>query len=171
MPQWELPNFSYFWSFQGFFVPCGSSRLGVEVELQLPAYTTATATPDPSRICDLHHSSQQCRIPDPPREARDRACSLRIQVRFISAVPQQNSPKHFFLTLYFEIIPDFQKVRETGRRVGTLPQRTASERHLACGSSGLPGPWPRQAPLRRTRLPVTVCPSGPAGLRVLTTLR
>ena len=29
-------------------------RLGVESELQLPASTTATATPDLSRICDLH---------------------------------------------------------------------------------------------------------------------
>ena len=28
--------------------------LGVEVELQLRAYTTAMATPDPSCICDLH---------------------------------------------------------------------------------------------------------------------
>ena len=33
-------------------------RIGAESELRLPAYTTATATPDPSRICDLHHSSQ-----------------------------------------------------------------------------------------------------------------
>ena len=31
-------------------------RLGVESELQLPAYTTATATPDPSHVCNLHHS-------------------------------------------------------------------------------------------------------------------
>ena len=38
-------------------------RLGVKLKLQLPAYTTATATPDPSCICDLHHhSSQQCQI-------------------------------------------------------------------------------------------------------------
>ena len=28
-------------------------RLGVESELPLPAYATATATPDPGRICDL----------------------------------------------------------------------------------------------------------------------
>uniref|UniRef100_A0A8D1M8R1 Cystathionine beta-synthase n=1 Tax=Sus scrofa TaxID=9823 RepID=A0A8D1M8R1_PIG len=33
-------------------------RVGVESELQLPAYTTATATSDPSRVCDLHHSSR-----------------------------------------------------------------------------------------------------------------
>ena len=31
-------------------------RLGVELELQPPAYTTATATPDPSRACNLYHS-------------------------------------------------------------------------------------------------------------------
>ena len=33
-------------------------RLGVESELQLPAYTTVTATQDPSCVCDLHHSSR-----------------------------------------------------------------------------------------------------------------
>ena len=32
-------------------------RLGVESELQLLACTTATATPDLSSFCDLHHSS------------------------------------------------------------------------------------------------------------------
>ena len=31
-------------------------RLGVQLEVQLPAYTTATAMPDLSRICDIHHS-------------------------------------------------------------------------------------------------------------------
>ena len=36
-------------------------RLAVQSELQLPACTTATATPDWSCICDLHHSSWQCR--------------------------------------------------------------------------------------------------------------
>ena len=29
-------------------------RLGVKSDLQLPTYTTATATPDPSCVCDLH---------------------------------------------------------------------------------------------------------------------
>ena len=32
-------------------------RLGVNLELQLPAYARATATQDPSCVCDLHHSS------------------------------------------------------------------------------------------------------------------
>ena len=33
-------------------------RLGVELEQKLPAYTTATATWDPSQVCDSPHSSR-----------------------------------------------------------------------------------------------------------------
>ena len=51
-------------------------RLGVETKLQLPAYATATAMPDPSSVCDLHHSSWQCLILNPMNEARDRICVL-----------------------------------------------------------------------------------------------
>ena len=51
-------------------------RLGVQSQLQLSAYATATATLDPSHVCDLHHSSRQCQIPDPLMEAGDRTCSL-----------------------------------------------------------------------------------------------
>ena len=46
-------------------------RLGVESELQLPAYAIATATQDPSQVSDLYHSSQQGWIPGPPSKARD----------------------------------------------------------------------------------------------------
>ena len=35
-------------------------RLGVKSELQLQAYTTATASQDLSHICDLQHSTWQC---------------------------------------------------------------------------------------------------------------
>ena len=31
-------------------------RLGVKLELQLSAYTTATAKQDPSHVCDLHQT-------------------------------------------------------------------------------------------------------------------
>ena len=44
---------------------CGSSRLGVELDLQLLAYATVTVTWDPSHVCGLHHSSQQYWIPGP----------------------------------------------------------------------------------------------------------
>ena len=47
------------------------SRLEVKSELQLPAYTTTTARQDLSRVCDLHHGSQQCWILNPLSGARD----------------------------------------------------------------------------------------------------
>ena len=63
-------------------------RLGVELELQLPAYTTATAMQDPSIICNLHHSSQQRWVLNPLSEARDWTCNLTFLVGLISAEPQ-----------------------------------------------------------------------------------
>ena len=45
-------------------------RLGVELELQLPA--CATATPDPRLVLELHCSSRQCWILNPLSEARGR---------------------------------------------------------------------------------------------------
>ena len=46
-------------------------RIWAKLELQLPAYTTATTTLDPSHVCNLHHSSWQCQIFNPLSEARD----------------------------------------------------------------------------------------------------
>ena len=46
-------------------LPTEVPRLGVESELQLLVYATATGMQDSSRICDLHCSSRQCRILDP----------------------------------------------------------------------------------------------------------
>ena len=56
----------------------GVPRPGVELVLQLLAYTTTTATAmqDPSHVCDLHRSLQQHRILNPLREARDQTCIL-----------------------------------------------------------------------------------------------
>ena len=59
-------------------------RLGVESELQLQAYTTATAMPDLSHICDLHQSSWQCWILNPLSQARDQAHVLMDPSRFIN---------------------------------------------------------------------------------------
>ena len=47
--------------------------LGIKWEL---AYTTATATPDLSRVCNLHHNSEQRWILHPLSKARDRTCVL-----------------------------------------------------------------------------------------------
>ena len=63
--------FVYCLLFRATPVAYGSSRLGVKLELQLPAYATTTATPDPSHICNLHHSPGQCQILNPLSKARD----------------------------------------------------------------------------------------------------
>ena len=59
-------------------------RRGVESELQLPAYTAATATLDLGRICDLHHSSWQHWTLNPLSEVRDQTRILMYtsQIRF-----------------------------------------------------------------------------------------
>ena len=64
------------------------TKLGVKLELQLPAYATATAMPDLSHVCDLHHSSRQGQIPDPLSEARDQTRNLMLpsQIHFLCAM-------------------------------------------------------------------------------------
>ena len=59
-------------------------RLGVESELQLPAYATATETWDPSHVCNLHYRSQQHWILNPLSKARASSCIL---AGFITAEP------------------------------------------------------------------------------------
>ena len=54
----------------------GVPRPGVKSELQLLAYTTATAMLDPSCVWDLHHSLQQRGILNPLSEARDQTYIL-----------------------------------------------------------------------------------------------
>ena len=49
-------------------------RLRVTLELQLPAYTTATQ--DRINVCSLHHSAWQCWLFNPLSKARDRTCLL-----------------------------------------------------------------------------------------------
>ena len=68
------------------------TRLGVKLEPQLPAYTAATATWDPSYVCNLHHSSQPCRILNPLNEGGIKPTSSWILVGFVYAEPQWELP-------------------------------------------------------------------------------
>ena len=70
-------------------------RMGVKLKLQ----PLATATPEPSRVCDPHHSSQQCRILNPLSEARDQTCILMdtSQIHFCCATT--GTPRHWVLYL------------------------------------------------------------------------
>ena len=68
-----LKDLSFFCLFLGLhLLHMEVPRLGVKLEEQLLACSTAAAIQDPSCICDLHHGSRERWIPAPLSEARDR---------------------------------------------------------------------------------------------------
>ena len=126
--EWQPPHSPHLsiWSvlFPFFFLgPCLQHmevpRLGIQSELWLPAYTTATATQDPSRVCGLHHSSQQCWIPNPLSEARDGTCNLMVPSRaYETRLPLRISFRVKTISESLESCPD--------KRIGLPPS------HLRC---------------------------------------
>ena len=76
--------FVFFLLFRAALAAYGGSQTRVESELQLLAYTAATATPDPSLVCDLYYSSRPCQILNPLSEARDQTHNLMVpsQIHF-----------------------------------------------------------------------------------------
>ena len=74
-------------------------RLGVESELQLPAYATATAMPDQSHVCDLHHSSWHRQILNLLSETRDQTRILMDTSQVLNLLSHNgNSNKIVFIT-------------------------------------------------------------------------
>ena len=82
--RWKVYLFIYLVFCRPHLPPMDVPMLGVESELQLLAYTTATAMRNLSCICDLHHSSQQYHIINPHSKARDWTSFLMdaSQIRF-----------------------------------------------------------------------------------------
>jgi len=72
-------------------------RLGVESELQLPAYTTATATWDLNLVCHLYHSSRQLWILNPLSKARDRTRHLTVPCRICFHCATMGTPNIWIL--------------------------------------------------------------------------
>ena len=95
------PFFLFFFSFFFFLGPhlqlMEVPGLEVKSQLQLLAYTTATATQDPNHICDLHHSSPQRWILNPLREARDRTRIFMDTSQILSPWAMTGTPRtnHF----------------------------------------------------------------------------
>ena len=75
----------------------GSSQArGVKLALELPAYTTAMARQDPSHICGLHHSSQQCGILNPLNGASDQTHILMDTTWVCYCRATTGTPKKYF---------------------------------------------------------------------------
>jgi len=79
-------------------------RLRAESELQLLIYTTATATPDPSHVCNLHHSSWQCQILNPLSKARDQIWVFTDTSR-VSYHWATTGNRTLYLVYYIEMLP------------------------------------------------------------------
>ena len=90
--------FIYFFVFSGLFLQhMEIPRLGVKSELQLPAYTTVTATQDLSGVCDLYHSSQQHQILNPLSASGDRTHNLMVPSRIRFCCATTGTPNCCFL--------------------------------------------------------------------------
>ena len=92
-------------------------RPGVQSELQLPAYTTATASPDPSHIWDLHRSSQQHHILSSLSETRGGTHVLMDTGRVLNPMTHDRNSKNFFF---------FKKKRNS--RIQSLPKQRSWQR-------------------------------------------
>ena len=103
------PLFCWVFLFVSLFVFCLSGRhlkrmeilkLGVEMQLQLPAYATAIAMQDLSHVWDLEWSSWQCQVLNPLSEARDWTCNVMVTswVRYHWATTGTSSAE-WFLTM------------------------------------------------------------------------
>ena len=78
--------FIFFFLFMATRGAYGNSQARGQIELKLPTYTTATATQDPSFICNLRHSLRQCWILDPQTEAKDQT-----HILWLSLIPLSHS--------------------------------------------------------------------------------
>ena len=82
-------------------------RLVVELELQLLAYSTATAMEDLNHVCKLHHSSQQCLTSDPLTEGRDQTHILMDTSRICFCCTTMGTPPCIFWFPLFISLPDY----------------------------------------------------------------
>ena len=76
-------------------------RLGVESGLQLPAYTTVTATGNPRCICDLHPSLRQHPILNPLSKARDQSWVLMDTSRVCYCWAVMETPCYFLMRHFY----------------------------------------------------------------------
>ena len=120
-------TFSSFFLFRATPEHAEVPRLGVKSELQLPAYTTATAMQYPSRICDLYHSPWQHGILNSLSKARDQTLILMDTSRVHNPLSHSGSSSQTFskdaLTPHFLLLLRGEFLR---RRVFSQPHKAGS---------------------------------------------
>ena len=97
----DLTFFVYLFCLFLLFLGCtgyGSCQARGWIGAAVPAFSTASATPDPSHVSNLHHSSWQCWILNPLSEARDRTHILMdtSQFRFLLSHNRNSLLFNFF---------------------------------------------------------------------------
>ena len=112
----SLPKSSPFCLFFVFFMAAPATYGSSQPRVQIGAAAMATATQDPSHICKLHHSSQQCWILNPQSKARDRTLLLMVTswVLLITLSHNGNSKSRIFKTkaLADRLVKDHQSKRQ-----------------------------------------------------------
>ena len=72
------------------------------VQLELPSYTTATAISELSHICDLYHSSRQCRILIPLSEVRGQTYNLMVPSQIHFRCDKMGTPHIYYCITIFK---------------------------------------------------------------------
>ena len=67
----------------------GVFQARVKSDLELMAYAAAAAMQDPSHICNLHHSSRQCRILNPLSQQGSNPCPHGYKLDLLTTEPRQ----------------------------------------------------------------------------------
>ena len=98
-------------------------RLGAEWELQLPAYTTATATQDLSLVFDLHHSLWQCQILNPLSEDTDQSHIFKDTGQVLNSLSHSGNPQENLLLSLPSVRTQFVPGLRTGVRARNLGTR------------------------------------------------
>ena len=109
--------------------PVEVPRVGVSLELQLPAYATATAMPDPSHICDLHHRLWQHRILNPLNKARDRTPILMDPSRVLNPLSHHGNSECCFNILTWAVA--LWNVKSTKNKMNSYGHQPFPQ-HLSC---------------------------------------
>ena len=106
----SFPSLSFFFFFSRLHLRhMEVLRIGVESELQLDTYTTATAMRNLSSICNLCHSLQQCQILKPLMEARDQICILMALCWVLNSL-SRNRNSYAFLIKQLGPLPHHSRI-------------------------------------------------------------